>query len=131
MSSDLRSDDLEAYSSLKVKLIVITIIAGILIDLAVWIFFGRTIALSYAVGALVGTVYFRMLAKSVDRLGGESKSLGFSRLGLFIVLIVIAAKSKQLEILPTFLGFMTYKLAVLVIIAQDLSQNLSSGLHSR
>jgi ATP synthase protein I len=135
INSESISKSLEEYSRLKMKLIVTTIIAGITIGMVVWLLYGWTIALSYAVGALVGTVYFRMLAKSVDRLGGESKSLGFSRLGLFVVLMVIAAKSKQLEILPAFLGFMTYKLAVLVIIAQDLSQNLtqslSSGLHSR
>ncbi len=135
ITSESISNSLEEYNRLKMKLIVTTIIAGITIDLIVWMLYRWTIALSYAVGALVGTVYFRMLAKSVDRLGVESKSLGFSRLGLFVILMVIAAKSKQLEILPTFLGFMTYKLAVLVIIAQDLSQNLnqnlSSGIHSR
>jgi ATP synthase protein I len=39
-----------------------------------------------------------------------------------VLLIAIAAKSDQLEILPAFLGFMTYKVAVLVIVAQDLSK---------
>lgn len=122
------SDGLEEYGRLKTKLIVITIVVGVIIDLTVWILYGWTIALSYAVGALVGTVYFRMLAKSVDRLGVESKGLGVSRFGLFIVLMVIAAKSNQLEILPAFFGFMTYKLSVLVIIAQDLSQDLNQKL---
>lgn len=122
------SDGLEEYGRLKMKLIVITIVVGVIIDLTVWILYGWTIALSYAVGALVGTVYFRMLAKSVDRLGVESKGLGVSRFGLFIVLMVIAAKSDQLEILPAFFGFMTYKLSVLVIIAQDLSQDLNQKL---
>jgi len=113
---------MEEYNHLKFKLLVLTITSGVLIGLAVWFWYGWKIALSYAVGSLVGTIYFRMLTKSVDRLGGESNGLGLSRLGLFVILIAIAAKSDQLEILPAFLGFMTYKLAVLVIIAQDLSK---------
>ncbi len=118
---------MEEYDRLKYKLLVLTIAAGFVIGLVVLVVYGWNIALSYAVGALVGTIYFRMLTKGVDRLGGESNRLGFSRLGLFILLIAIAAKSDQLHILPAFLGFMTYKVAVLAILAQD----LSSGSHSR
>lgn len=116
------SDGMEEYDRLKFKLLVLTLASGVLIGLAVWFWYGWKIALSYAVGSLVGTVYFRMLTKSVDRLGGESNRLGISRLGLFVLLIAIAAKSEYLEILPAFLGFMTYKVAVLVIVAQDLSK---------
>ncbi len=115
-------DGMEEYNRLKFKLLAITIASGIIIGLAVWAWYGWNIALSYFVGALVGTAYFRMLTKGVDRLGTESNRLGFSRLGLFVLLIAIAAKSDQLEILPAFLGFMTYKVAVLVIVAQDLSK---------
>lgn len=126
-SSTLVSDGMEEYNRLKSKLLVINIASGCIIALGVLWFYGWNIALSYAVGALVGTIYFRMLTKGVDRLGGESNRLSFSRLGLFILLIAIAAKSDQLHILPAFLGFMTYKVAVLAILAQD----LSNGSHSR
>ncbi len=116
-------DGMDEYNRLKSKLLLLTLAVGAIIGLAVWFWYGWKIFLSYAVGALVGTVYFRMLTKSVDRLGGESNRLGFSRLGLFVLLMAIAAKSDQLEILPAFFGFMTYKVAVLVIIAQDLSKS--------
>jgi ATP synthase protein I len=122
-SSTSVDDGMEEYNRLKFKLLAITIASGIIIGLAVWVWYGWNIALSYFVGALVGTAYFRMLTKGVDRLGTESNRLGFSRLGLFVLLIAIAAKSDQLEILPAFLGFMTYKVAVLVIVAQDLSKS--------
>jgi ATP synthase protein I len=122
-SSTSVDDGMEEYNRLKFKLLAITIASGIIIGLAVWSWYGWNIALSYFVGALVGTAYFRMLTKGVDRLGTESNRLGFSRLGLFVLLIAIAAKSDQLEILPAFLGFMTYKVAVLVIVAQDLSKS--------
>jgi len=121
-SSTSVSDGMEDYDRLKFKLLVLTIASGVVIGLAVWFWYGWKIALSYAVGSLVGTIYFRMLTKSVDRLGGESNRLGLSRLGLFVLLIAIAAKSEYLEILPAFLGFLTYKVAVLVIVAQDLSK---------
>ena len=121
-SSTSVDDGMEEYNRLKFKLLAITIASGIIIGLAVWAWYGWNIALSYFVGAVVGTAYFRMLTKGVDRLGTESNRLGFSRLGLFVLLIAIAAKSDQLEILPAFLGFMTYKVAVLVIVAQDLSK---------
>jgi ATP synthase protein I len=121
-SSTSVSDGMEEYDRLKFKLLVLTLVSGAIIGSAVWFWYGWKIALSYAVGSLVGTIYFRMLTKSVDRLGGESNRLGLSRLGLFVLLIAIAAKSEYLEILPAFLGFMTYKVAVLVIVAQDLSK---------
>ena len=122
-SSTSVDDGMEEYNRLKFKLLAITIASGIIIGLAVWSWYGWNIALSYFVGALVGTAYFRMLTKGVDRLGTQSNRLGFSRLGLFVLLIAIAAKSDQLEVLPAFLGFMTYKVAVLVIVAQDLSKS--------
>jgi len=122
-SSTSVDDGMQEYNRLKFKLLAITIASGIIIGLAVWAWYGWNIALSYFVGALVGTAYFRMLTKGVDRLGTESNRLGFTRLGLFVLLIAIAAKSDQLEILPAFLGFMTYKVAVLVIVAQDLSKS--------
>jgi ATP synthase protein I len=121
-SSTSVSDGMEEYDRLKFKLLVLTLASGVVIGLAVCFWYGWKIALSYAVGSLVGTIYFRMLTKSVDRLGGESNRLGLSRLGLFVLLIAIAAKSEYLEILPAFLGFLTYKVAVLVIVAQDLSK---------
>lgn len=121
-SSASVSDGMEDYDRLKFKLLVLTIASGVVIGLVVWFWYGWKITLSYGVGSLVGTIYFRMLTKSVDRLGGESNGLGLSRLGLFVILIAIAAKSEYLEILPAFLGFMTYKVAVLVIVVQDLSK---------
>jgi len=51
------SDGMEEYDRLKFKLLVLTLASGVLIGLAVWFWYGWKIALSYAVGSLVGTVY--------------------------------------------------------------------------
>ncbi len=120
-SSASVSDGMEEYNRLKLRLLVLTLASGLVIGLVVLVVYGWNIALSYFVGALVGAVYLRMLAKGVDRLGNKSKSLGYARFGLFVILIVIAAKSSQLQVLPAFLGFMTYKIAVIATLAQDLT----------
>jgi ATP synthase protein I len=120
-SSTSASDDMEEYNRLKLKLLVLTLVSGVIIALVVWVWYGWKIALSYLVGALVGVVYLRMLAKGVDRLGNKSKSLGYARFGVFAILIAIAAKSEQLQVLPAFFGFMTYKIAVIAVLAQDLT----------
>jgi ATP synthase protein I len=112
---------MEEYNRLKFKLLMLTIIAGLVIGLVVLGVYGWNIALSYFVGALCGAIYLRMLAKGVDRLGKQSKRLGYARFAIFVILIAIAAKSEQLQVLPAFFGFMTYKLAVLAILAQDLT----------
>jgi ATP synthase protein I len=120
------SDDMEEYNRLKLKLLMLTLAAGAIISLVVWGWYGWKIALSYLLGALVGAVYLRMLAKGVDRLGNKSKSLGYARFGVFVILIAIAGKSEQLQVLPAFLGFMTYKIAVIAVLAQDLTSESRS-----
>lgn len=120
-SSPSDSAGMDEYKRLKFKLIILTIISGLIIGLVVLCVYGWNIALSYFVGAVFGAIYLRMLAKGVDRLGKQSKRLGYARFGIFVILIAIAAKSEQLQVLPAFFGFMTYKLAVLAILAQDLT----------
>ncbi|MEI6065569.1 MAG: ATP synthase subunit I [Pseudanabaena sp. ELA748] len=120
------SDDMEEYNRLKLRLLTLTLAAGGIITLVVWGWYGWKIALSYLLGALVGAVYLRMLAKGVDRLGSKSKKLGYARFGVFVILIAIAGKSEQLQVLPAFLGFMTYKIAVIAVLAQDLTSESRS-----
>ena len=115
-------DSLEEYRQLKNKLLVLTLTSGLIIGLVVWCVYGQKIALSYFIGALFGAIYLRMLSKGVDRLGKQSKRIGYARFAVFVILIAIAAKSDQLQVLPAFLGFMTYKIAVIAILAQDLNK---------
>ncbi|MCC5899665.1 MAG: ATP synthase subunit I [Phormidium sp. BM_Day4_Bin.17] len=81
---------------------------------SLWCLSSRDVALNYSIGALVGTVYLRMMARDVERLGRTKVRLGNGRMALFIGLMVVATQVQQLQILPTFFGFMTYKVAVLV-----------------
>lgn len=128
--SDLNdsSNSLDEYGDLKLKLLVITLITSGAISLTVWGVCGSNLALNYLLGAVVGMVYLRMLSRDIDQLGQQQKLLSYSkpsRFLLFTVLIVAAARAQHLHVLPVFLGFMTYKVAILVYTIQDLTRTRS------
>jgi ATP synthase protein I len=54
-----------------------------------------------------------MLARNVEQLGREKGSLGSSQLALVIGVMIVATQWNQLQVVPVFLGFLTYKAALL------------------
>ena len=105
-------DSMADFYQLKRSLLLTTLaLTGILV-FPVWYFFSLNTAFNYLVGAVVGLAYLRMLAKDVERLGQQR--LGAKGLGLFVILILVASKWQQLHILPVFLGFLTYKPAIII-----------------
>jgi ATP synthase protein I len=102
------------YQQLKRELgVAIGALSLVLFGL-VWLKFGPNIALNYLLGAVTGLVYLRMLSKEVDQLGATKLSLNSNRLGLVAIVIIVAAKVPELKVLPVFLGFLTYKVALLI-----------------
>ena len=67
---------------------------------------------SVLVGALAGLLYLRLLGRSVQRLGTASKQMGRAQLLVPVVLVLMAAKVPQLQLLPALLGFLLYKPAL-------------------
>lgn len=105
---------IQEYYKLQKELYVITLTITGIIFISVWVFYSLNIALNYLIGAAISVVYLRMLAKDVERIGREKGSLSKTRLGLFIGLIIVATQLNELKIMPIFLGFLTYKAALII-----------------
>ncbi|MDY6803185.1 MAG: ATP synthase subunit I [Cyanobacteriota bacterium] len=110
------NSSIEEYYNLQKELFVTTLTMTGIIFLSVWIFYSLNTALNYAIGACVGVVYLRLLAKDVERLGREKKSLSQTRMALFVGLIIVATQWNQLNIIPIFLGFLTYKASLIIYV---------------
>ncbi|MCF4968505.1 MULTISPECIES: ATP synthase subunit I [Nostocales] len=106
------------FYQLYQKLLVITLVLTGIIFISVWIFYSLNIALNYLLGACTGVFYLKMLAKDVESLGGEKKRLSKNRFALFIGLIIVATQWRDLQVMPIFLGFLTYKGTLLVYMVQ-------------
>lgn len=117
-TSNEQGNSMAVYYELQQKLYMYTLTLTGIIFLPVWYFFSLNVALNYGLGALTSVVYLRFLAKEVERLGQQEQRLGKKGLGIFIVLIVAASKLPQLHILPVFLGFLTYKGAIIFYMLQ-------------
>lgn len=111
---------MQEYYRLQLELLTVTLMMTGVIFIAVWIFYSLNIALNYLLGACTGVVYLKMLAKSVEGLGRGKKSLGYTRLAVVGMLILVATQWNQLKLLPILLGFLTYKAAVIVYMLRTL-----------
>jgi ATP synthase protein I len=114
------SNSMQEYYQLQQELLLSTLAISGIIFISVWVFYSLNVALNYLIGACTCVVYLRMLAKDVERLGGQNNRLSKSRFALFIGLIIIATQVNKLQILPIFLGFLTYKAAILVYMLRTL-----------
>jgi ATP synthase protein I len=104
---------MQEYYQLKQNLLLWTLVLTAIIFVAVWMTYNLNIALNYFIGACIGVIYLRMLAKDVEALGGQKIKLSKTRFVPLIGAIVLASQWNQLQILPIFLGFVTYKAAII------------------
>ncbi len=110
------AESMQEFYQLSQELLIVTLALTGITFICVWIFYSLNIASNYLIGACTGVVYLRMLAKDVERLGREKKQLSQTRLALLIALILLASQWNQLKILPIFLGFLTYKAALIIYV---------------
>ncbi|HHP7229253.1 MAG TPA: ATP synthase subunit I [Xenococcaceae cyanobacterium] len=120
-SSNESGSAMAEYYQLQRKLYFYTLTLMGLIFFPVWYFYSLNTALNYLLGAGVSVVYLRFLAKDVERLGqqAEKQRLGSKGLGIFVIMMLVASKWQQLSILPVFLGFLTYKGAIVFYMLQS------------
>ena len=107
---------MDEFYQLKKNLLLATLVLAGIIFFSVWIVYSLNTALNYLLGACTGMVYLRMLAKDVESLSQQKKSLNSNRFALLAGLIIIASQWQNLHIIPIFLGFLTYKAAILVYV---------------
>jgi ATP synthase protein I len=105
---------MQAFYQLSRELLSITLVLTGIVFISVWIFYSLNIALNYLIGACTGVVYLKMLGKNVEQIGAENVKFNKNRLALVVGLLVVASQWNQLQILPVFLGFLTYKATLLV-----------------
>lgn len=113
-------DSMAEYYQLQRGLLLTTLSLIGIIFIPVWYFASLNTALNYLLGAVVGLVYLRMLGKEVESLGQPGQRIGAKGLGLFVLLIIVASKWQQLHVLPVFLGFLTYKPAIVIYTLQSI-----------
>ncbi|PSR19532.1 hypothetical protein C8255_01830 [filamentous cyanobacterium CCP3] len=101
------------YYQLQQNLLLTTLSFSGVIFVSVWLAYSLPIALNYLIGACGGVVYLRMLAKSVANIGRGGAKLGSGRLALVVGLVLVATQWQQLQVVPVFLGFLTYKGALI------------------
>ncbi|MCW6036096.1 ATP synthase subunit I [Spirulina subsalsa FACHB-351] len=109
---------MEEYYKLQKALYLVTLGLTAFIFICVSIAYSLNTGLNYLIGACVGVVYLRMLAKDVEKIGGQKRKLGINRLAPIIGVLLVATQLDQFQIVPIFLGFMTYKAAIIVYVLQ-------------
>ncbi|MDJ1175627.1 ATP synthase subunit I [Roseofilum sp. BLCC_M114] len=107
---------MDEYYQLQTELYVWTLGMTGIAFLCVWFFYSLGTGLSYLIGSCAGVVYLRLLAKNVEGLGRAKQRLGNTGLTVFIGVMIVAFQWKQLEIVPIFLGFLTYKAAIIAYV---------------
>lgn len=106
------------YYQLKQNLLLVTLAISAVIFVSVWIVYSFNTSVNYLLGACVGVVYLGMLAREVERIGASKKGVGSTRLALLAGVIIVATQLEQLQIVPIFLGFLTYKAAIIFYVLQ-------------
>lgn len=110
----LPSNPLDDFQRLQTRLLLATLLLSLVVALITLAVFGVSTAASLTLGAACGLLYLRLLARSVSRLGNETRSLSRLQIVVPAVLVVACTRLPALELLPALVGFVLYKPALLL-----------------
>ncbi len=102
------------FYALRRELWVSTAVFGGIIFPVVWYLYGQNTALNYLLGAVTGLVYLRLLGRNVEQLGTEKLKVGQSHIAVLVGVLIFSTQLEPLHIFPVFMGFLTYKAALLL-----------------
>jgi ATP synthase protein I len=104
----------DPFLRLQRRLLLATLIVTLVVAMVCWPLFGASVARSLLLGGCCGLLYLRLLARSVARIGPDSRSLGRFQIVVPALLVVAAARIPAIGLLPALLGFLLYKPALLL-----------------
>jgi len=104
--SKTSSDD---YMQLQRRVYLTTVLVSLIGSLITAFLFEQSTSMSFLLGSLAGVAYLRLLARSIGKIGGSSRSLGKIQLIVPILLFFAVSKLSQFDLLPALLGFFLYK----------------------
>ena len=103
----------EEYVQLQQRIFRAALIVSALAVSITAFFFDYQVAISLLIGALSGLIYLRLLARSIGRLGTNSKTVSKVQLVVPVLLVLAVSRLSQLELLPALLGFLLYKPSII------------------
>ena len=110
-SSAVNSDE---YLELQFRVLRLTFLLTVFSVGIAGFFLGIQVSASILCGALSGIFYFRLLARGVGRLGTSKKIVGKVQLLVPVLLVLVASRFPQLDLIPALLGFLLYKPALII-----------------
>jgi ATP synthase protein I len=114
------SNSMEDYYKLQQLLLKYSLLLMVLLFPLVCFFYSVNIAFNYLLGASVGILYLRILFKDVEKIGVGKGRVGSKGLLIFSGLIIVACRWQHLHVIPVFLGFLTYKAAIMIYMFKSL-----------
>ena len=109
----------DEYTKLQLTIFGITFIISILLASITSIFLGFIFGFSIFIGAIAGIFYFRLLAKSVRKIGTESSGVSKLQLLVPVCLFIFASKLGSLDIFPAMIGFFIYKPSLILYFSRS------------
>tara|TARA_Y100001968_G_scaffold316300_1_gene343953 strand:+ start:1474 stop:1953 length:480 start_codon:yes stop_codon:yes gene_type:complete len=113
-SEKFSEDGQDKYMQLQLRIYLLTLIITGPSVLIFAIFFDLHSALSLLIGALSGILYLRLLARGIEKLGKTSMSVSKVQLLVPVLLFFAVSRLPQLELLPALVGFLLYKLSLII-----------------